>query len=370
MDVSVDQENLVHSVLNHDRMKELKAFDDMKVGVKGLADAGMLKIPKIFVRPPVELAEELNCRHTHIQVPVIDFTGIQRVDRRKEIVGEVRIASEKWGFFQVVNHGIPLSVLEKMIDGIRLFHEQDVEVKKQFYTRDRTRKAIFNSNFDLYQSRTANWRDTLGMILQASDHLDPNELPATCREAVMDYARDVKKLGDTLFELLSEGLGLKPDHLRTMECVNGCNIYGHYYPACPEPKLTLGLTEHSDPGFLTILLQNQINGLQVLYENQWVDVLPIPGGLVVNIGDLLQMISNSKYTSNVHRVIANSVGPRISVASFFGGPVAAPKLYGPIKELISEENPPLYRDVLYNEYAARLYSRGLDEKPVLEYYKL
>ncbi|KAA8548786.1 hypothetical protein F0562_000470 [Nyssa sinensis] len=273
MDVSVNQENLVHSVLNHDRMKELKAFDDMKAGVKGLADAGMVKIPKIFVRPPVELAEELSCRQTHIQVPVIDFTGIQRDDRRKEIVEKVRIASEKWGIFQVVNHGIPLSVLEKMIDGISLFHEQDLEVKKQFYTRDLTRKAIFNSNFDLYHSRTANWRDTLSISLQASDNLDPNELPATCREAVMDYTKDVKKLGDTLFELLSEGLGLKPDHLRTMECVNGCNIAGHYYPACPEPELTLGLSKHSDPGFLTILLQNQINGLQVLYENQWVDVL-------------------------------------------------------------------------------------------------
>uniref|UniRef100_A0A5B7BB86 Fe2OG dioxygenase domain-containing protein n=1 Tax=Davidia involucrata TaxID=16924 RepID=A0A5B7BB86_DAVIN len=186
----------------------------------------------------------------------------------------------------------------------------------------------------------------------------------------MDYIKDVRKLGDTLFELLSEALGLKPDHLRSMECANGYSLACHYYPACPEPEVTLGITAHSDPGILTILLQNQISGLQVLHENQWVDVLPIPGGLVVNIGDLLQMISNSKYTSNVHRVLVNSVEPRISVACFFAGPVTAPKLYGPIKELISEENPPLYRDVLLNEYIAKFYSTGLDDKFGLEHYKL
>lgn len=102
----------------------------------------------------------------------------------------------------------------------------------------------------------------------------------------MKYVTD---LGTTLFELLSEALGLKHDHLNTLECGKGRTLVCNYYPACPEPELTLGISKHSDPVFLTVLLQDQLGGLQVLFNNQWVNVQPISGGLVVNIGDLLQV---------------------------------------------------------------------------------
>ena len=86
--------------------------------------------------------------------------------------------------------------------------------------------------------------------------------------------------------------------------------------------------------------------------------------------NLTQLISNAKFKSNVHRVLANRVGPRISVACFLSGSLTSPKLYGPIEELISEDNPPLYREVILSEYMGRFVTRGLDEKAILEYYKL
>ncbi|XP_057958481.1 1-aminocyclopropane-1-carboxylate oxidase homolog [Malania oleifera] len=111
--------------MDYDRTAKLKAFEKTKAGVKGLADAGLKHIPKIFMQPLEELAEELNYPRSNLWVPVIDVAGIDSADRRKEIVEEVKVAVEKWGFFQVVNHEIPLKVMDGMIHGLRLFNEGD-----------------------------------------------------------------------------------------------------------------------------------------------------------------------------------------------------------------------------------------------------
>ncbi|KAL4386288.1 hypothetical protein GQ457_09G020740 [Hibiscus cannabinus] len=358
----------------NDRKSELMAIDRSKAGIKGLVDAGLARLPRVFVHDHLNLDIKSGPPPAHIEIPVIDLGGVNggSTTRRAEIIDQIRNACQKWGFFQVVNHGVPVTTLEEMINGIRRFHEQEPEAKEELYSRDESKKVTFNTKIDTSQALTAYWRDTLTCVMAPLPPA-PEELPAACGEILVDYTENVMNLGVVLFELLSEALGLNPSHLKDIGCAEGLYLMGHYYPACPEPELTMGTGIHTDSGFLTVLLQDQMGGLQVLHDNQWIDVTPIPGALIINLGDLLQLITNDKFISVYHRVLAKNVGPRISIATFFRTyiqPNNALRMYGPIKELLSEENPPLYKELNVVDYFKFKHVKGVEGTSALAHFKL
>ncbi|KAF7145600.1 hypothetical protein RHSIM_Rhsim04G0187500 [Rhododendron simsii] len=208
---SIGEEDQAQNTPEYDRKSELKAFDDSKTGVKGLVDAGVTKIPLIFIHEKSQLDDisTTGSIASKFSVPVIDLEGIHGGPaQRTKIIEKIRDACEKWGFFQVVNHGIPLFVMADMIDGVWRFHKQDTEVKKGFYSRDVIRKFIYNSNFDLYQAPAANWRDTISCVM-APQPPDPQELPAVCRynEFGIDGGLAAKSLAPKfeVFSMKSEG---------------------------------------------------------------------------------------------------------------------------------------------------------------------
>ncbi|KAL6588150.1 hypothetical protein OROMI_001128 [Orobanche minor] len=174
----------------------------------------------------------------------------------------------------MVNHGVAVSFMEEIVDGVRRFHEQPKEVKMEWYSRDHEKRVRFYSNGDLHVSKAANWRDSIACYY-VDGELDSDALPLVCsqlglsliyREAIGNYMDIVLRLKDILAELLSEALGLDTDFLASMGCMKTATLVCHYYPSCPEPGLTLGATKHSDPSYLTILLQDNIGGLKVLHQ--------------------------------------------------------------------------------------------------------
>ncbi|CAI9268476.1 unnamed protein product [Lactuca saligna] len=134
-----------------------QSFRPKKTGVKGLVDAGIRKIPPILFHPR-DTTPKIST--AVVKIPVIYLQSTHRAS----MVEMIREAAANLGIFQVLNHGIPVSVMDEAVPAVRRFHEQDEEVKKWFYTRDLSSTLVYNSNYDLYSSPTLNWRDTFFFI--------------------------------------------------------------------------------------------------------------------------------------------------------------------------------------------------------------
>lgn len=273
----------------YDRLQEIQQFEDSKLGVKGLVDSGITYIPRFFIHPPETLSDlkpTTPLQPTTITIPTIDIS-----DQRSKVVELVALACREFGFFQVVNHGIPQEVLDRIIRAVKGFHEQPATEKARWYCRELGSGVSFSSNYDLFHSKAACWIDSL-LIRTGPTLPELEKIPDICIKEVIEWDQKIKSVGMLLMEMLCEGLGLEAKKLEKMTCLEGRAVAGHYYPSCPQPNLTFGSECHTDPSVLTMLLQDHVGGLQVKCGNdrQWVDVQPLPGALVVNIGDILQVI--------------------------------------------------------------------------------
>lgn len=167
------------------RAKEVEDFSKTRAGVKGLVDSGVAKVPRFFIVPPEILNKapiKSSDDHT-LRVPVIDLGGgIDDHDssRRAAIVNEIRDAAQTWGFFQMVNHGVPKKVMEDLMTSTKKFHEQPKEEKMKWYSQDVGKLIRYYSYGYLHTSAPANWRDSLACNFQ-DRQLDLEVLPQICR---------------------------------------------------------------------------------------------------------------------------------------------------------------------------------------------
>ena len=138
-----------------------------------------------------------------------------------------------------------------------------------------------------------------------------------------EYQTNMKDLGNKLMALILKSLNIHEPTMKGMDPDPCTALQLNSYPTCPDPTQTMGLAPHTDTFLFTILHQSgNASGLQVLKDGSgWVSVDPYPGALVVNVGDLLHIISNARFPSAIHRAIVNNKKQRLSFAYFYGPPL-------------------------------------------------
>ncbi|KDO68941.1 hypothetical protein CISIN_1g018097mg [Citrus sinensis] len=345
------------------------------VRVQSLSESGSTDIPDRYVKPPAERPvlpnSRINGDDEKINIPIINLAGLDGGDEnaRREILGQISAACREWGFFQVVNHGVRHELMDDARENWRQFFHSPMEVKQAYGNSPKTYEG-YGSRLGVEKGAILDWSDYYFLHYRPCSLKDFNKWPATpasCREVIDEYCKELVRLSGRLMKVLSINLGISEDRLQN--AFGGDNIGAclrvNFYPKCPQPDLTLGLSSHSDPGGLTLLLpDHQVTGLQVRKGDNWITVKPAKHAFIVNIGDQIQVLSNANYKSVEHRVAVNSANERVSLAFFYNPKSDIP--IEPVKELVTEESPSLYPPMTFDEYRLFIRTRGPKGKSQVE----
>ncbi|KAG6679526.1 hypothetical protein I3843_14G135300 [Carya illinoinensis] len=334
-------------------------------GVKGLSEMGLECLPQRFIQP---LEERISFSNIMPQesIPIIDMSNWNN----PKVAESVCDAAETWGFFQIINHGVPIDALENVKDATHLFFGLPAEDKKKFLKENSPSNNVrFGTSFTPQAEKALEWKDYLSLFYVSEDEASAL-WPPVCKDQVLEYMKSSEVVIKRLLEVLMKGLNVNEiDETKESLLMGSKRINLNYYPICPNPELTVGVGRHSDVSTLTILLQDEIGGLYVRGKNDsWIHVPPICGSLVINVGDALQIMSNGRYKSIEHRVLANGSQNRISVPIFVNPKPC--EIIGPFPEVLAGGEKAAYRQVLYSDYVKHFFRKAHDGKNTVEFAKI
>ncbi|KAL4283516.1 hypothetical protein GQ457_16G007170 [Hibiscus cannabinus] len=336
-------------------------------GVKGLVDTGIETVPDLYILPTHERLEP-NMVLPHESIPVIDVSDWDDPVVTKSICE----AAGKWGFFQITNHGVPLGVLHAVKEAAhRFFGLPNEERNKYWAGNSPTDTVALKTSFAPQQEAVLEWRDSLSFRCGPQDLESFPFWPPVCRDEVVKYMKSAEPVIRKLLEVLLKGLNVKEiDKAREDALMTAPVVYFNYYPRCPNPDLTAGVLPHSDITTISLLLQDDNGGFYVRATDgeSWIHVPPIDGALVINVGDVLQIMSNDRYKSIEHRVVANGSKDRVSVPIFMNP--RADAILGPLPEVLESGEQPLYKEVVYSDYFKYHLSKKHEGKKTMEFARI
>ncbi|XP_076904440.1 protein SRG1-like [Bidens hawaiensis] len=315
--------------------------------VQELAKQSMTKIPPWYVRhdhhhPASDDAQAPS-------VPIIDLHCL--LEGSCAELDKLHAASKERGFFHVINHGISESLLEDFKREVLNLFKLPMEEKLKLWQEEDNPEG-FGQLFVMSEEQKLDWSDmfyitTLPHNLRQLQIFQ--KLPLILREKLEGYSIEMKRVAMTILSQMAKALGIEKEEMSELFHDGFQSVRMNYYPPCPQPKRALGFSPHSDADALTILYQlNETVGLQIRKDGKWVTVAPRPDALVVNIGDIMEIVSNGVYKSIEHQAIVNSNIERMSVATFYVSNMDTE--LGPARSLVAQHNVANFRQVPTKTY--------------------
>ncbi|KAJ3704932.1 hypothetical protein LUZ61_008637 [Rhynchospora tenuis] len=303
-------------------------------------------------------------------IPTIDFGLLLNgtPDQRSDMVQTLAKACEDWGFFMVVNHGMPDQLRDEMLEAFKTLFDLSDDEKAPYvggHVLDPIRIGTgFNSKIDIGKC----WRHYVKIFVHPEFHSVPK--PLNFRDISREYSECTRAIGLELLKAIWEGLGIEEGRVREALKLDSCFqiLVANLYPPYPNHDATFGFLPHSDHGLATLLYQNGVDGLQIKHKDRWVYVKPAPNSILVNTGDHLEILSNGKYKSVLHRAVLNSEVARMSVVTAIGPALDA--IVEPIPDLVNEDFPAVFRGMKYRDYLEQQQSNSLAEKGALHLVRL
>lgn len=302
-----------------------------------------------------------------MSIPSVDlaqFTQGSEADRRA-FVYELGRAYEEVGFVAVKNHGIPQDLIDELYQYVKEFFSLPAPIKKSYEIPELAGQRGYTS-FGKEHAKGSDAPDLkeffqFGQTVTDGDAI-ASEYPANVTVAeVPDFTptllksyRYFEKSGSALLKAISLYLGLPEDYFDPF-IANGNSILRaiHYPPITSEPKSAIRAEQHEDINLITLLVGASAEGLQILTkQGEWVAVTALPGQIVVNVGDMLQRLTNNRLRSTTHRVVnppREHWGTSRFSIPFFLHPKSSMSL-ACLEDCIDIDHPKAYPDATAGEY--------------------
>ncbi|TQD40303.1 isopenicillin N synthase family dioxygenase [Haloflavibacter putidus] len=310
-------------------------------------------------------------------IPSVDLSDFlsDDPDKKQKFVREIGNAYEEIGFVALKNHFLSDDLVKELYKEVKAFFDLPLEVKEKYeieglggqrgYISFGKEHAKGKKEGDLKEfwhfgqipDENANLTEDYPENVQVDELKDFNSVG-------MEAYRMLEKTGIYVLRSLALYIGLEEDYFDHWAS-NGNSILRpiHYPPIETEPKGAVRAGAHGDINLITLLMGASAGGLQVLRKDgEWIDAIPKDDELVINVGDMLERLTNNKLRSTIHRV-ANPPKeewdePRYSIP-FFMHPRSEMKL-NCLEECIDEDNPKQYEDITAGEFLhQRLVEIGL-----------
>jgi isopenicillin N synthase-like dioxygenase len=297
------------------------------------------------------------------QVPLIDAADLKTKLYSSSVSSLISNASEEWGFFQLINHGICDSLIAEVWKCSKWFFAQDRAEKETLLRTLENPWGYYNNEL------TKNQRDKKEVFDFTRAGTDPiynaeNRWPLAHKyfqTTLLQYFEACSNLSFTLMNLLWKGMEVPTDFMKEdLSNHHTSFVRLNYYPVADpmensdqdyQKVADMGVHHHTDAGILTILAQDSVGGLQVYKDGYWHNVPSTEGALVINTGDMAKVISNGRYQAAMHRVIAMKKKDRYSIPFFFNP--SQESVISPFSTEGDSTFSPRYRPISWKEFRGK-----------------